>query len=230
MSNSHYNELDRLISEYEKDVKLIKDDKLIMKNYPKLFVMSVASLFEHEVKCLLENFYNNPIAQIPVAYPKIDRLARGRGNKPIEDRLFAKFESYENNAGSLVLNAEEFYELFGGISFRSVVCQNYELERINRLQKEEQMLSNLVTLLGENEQYEEDYAKHCDIKERLERCTFERAEQAYLSLKLRRNKVAHNYIFGLLDSFEDVRNFYYDAILYIIGLEKAILSITRCHT
>ena len=37
----------------------------------------------------------------------------------------------------------------------------------------------------------------------------------------------HNYIYGLSDSFEDVRNFYYDAVLYVIGLENALVNLTQ---
>ena len=47
MSNSHYQEIDKLIREYEEDSKLIRPDKLIIINYPKVLTMSIASSFEY---------------------------------------------------------------------------------------------------------------------------------------------------------------------------------------
>ena len=129
--------------------------------------------------------------------------------------------------GIQVLKANNFYDLFGGQPFRDIIRQNYESERNNRICKEGSLINGISALLGQNEQYERDYAKHSDIKERLEQCTFDKAEQAYLTLKLKRNRVAHDYIHGSSDSFEDVRNFYYDAVLFVIGLEKTFEGLTN---
>ena len=226
MNDLRYRELERLIEEYEEDAKLIRAEKMIMLNYPKLFIMSVASLFEHRIKLLLTDFLQYPVGSIPILYPNIHQLSQTRRNKSMEDKIFAKLEGYEDN-GIPVLNANKFYNLFGGQVFRETIKCNYELEKSNRIQKEEGLISGIAILLEQNSQYERDYAKHNDIKERLEQCTFDNAEQAYLTLKLKRNRVAHNYIYGLSDSFEDVRNFYYDAVLYVIGLENTLVNLTQ---
>lgn len=226
MSDLYYRELDRLIEEYEEDEKFIRADKMIMLNYPKLFVMSVASSFEHKIKLRLTEFLQYPLGSISVLYPGVHALSQARRNKPMEDKMFAKLEGYESN-GIQVLNANNFYDLFDGQPFRDTIKQNYELERSNRICKEGSLISGISALLGQNEQYDRDYAKHSDIKERLEQCTFDKAEQAYLTLKLKRNRVAHDYIHGSSDSFEDVRNFYYDAVLFVIGLEKTLEGLTN---
>ena len=147
----------------------------------------------------------------------------------MEDKIFARLEGYERN-GIQVLNANNFYALFGGQPFREIIRGNYDLERNDKIRKEDNLISGISVLLGQNEQYDKDYAKHSDIKERLEQCTFDKAEQAYLTLKQKRNRVAHDYMHGSSDSFEDVRNFYYDAVLFVVGLEKTLEGLTNLPT
>ena len=50
MRNSHYVELDKLIKEYEEDSRTIRSERMVMKNYPKVLTMSVASSFEYNIK------------------------------------------------------------------------------------------------------------------------------------------------------------------------------------
>lgn len=221
-----YNELDRLIREYEEDFKTIREDKLIMKNYPKVLVMSIASLFEKQLKITCQNFIDSPKQPILTAYPQINILAHRNPNKPLTDKMFAKLEGYYDNNGSEILNANKFYDLFGGRDFRNDVEQNFNTVRLTKINQVNLILNNLVNLLGEGEQYEYNYAKQADLKEKLNVCSFDVAEKAYLALKLRRNRVAHDYINGLSDTFEDLENFYYDAILYIVSLEHTIENLT----
>ena len=226
MDDSCYVELKCLVDEYDEVVKIIRPDKMIILNFPKSFTMSVASSFEHRIKLLLADFLQYPCAAIPTSFPQIDSLSRRGTGKPLEDKIFAKLEGYENG-GVAVLDATKFYDLFGGQTFKNIVKSYFEVEREHRIAIEEDYTGKLFELLGQGEQYERDYAKHSDIKERLVNCTFEVAENAYLTLKLKRNRVAHDYVHGLSDSFEDIRNFYYDAILYVIGLEKALENLTN---
>lgn len=225
MSNSHYQELDKLIQEYEDDKKSYHPDKLIIKNYPKLFVMSVASTFEYYIKDRIKDFVASPANPINTTYPQIDSLFAYKPRTPMSDKMYSKFIASDRD-GIERLDAGEFYALFGGASFKGLVTTKFEEERTRRRSQAEGMLNSLSALIGTDDKFDLDYAKYSDIKERLDLCTFEKAEIAFLSLKLRRNKVAHNYLNGLSDSFEDVRNFYYDAISYVIALEESILSMT----
>ncbi len=226
MSNSTpFCQLDKLICEYEEDTKTIRADKLIILNYPKLFVMSSASLFEHYIKNSINDFIISPSSPISRTYPNLHILLQRRSNKPITDNIFAKLEGYENN-GVETLNADPFFNLFGGQAFKNNVENNFNTERSNHANEINTIITGLQSLIGQDNRYDLDYAKNSDIKDRLTQCTFDISEKAFLSLKLRRNRVAHNFISGLSDSFEDVRNFYYDARLYVAALQTTLENLT----
>lgn len=222
MDNAQYQELDKLISEYEEDFRNIRSERLMMKNYPKVLTMSAASSFENYIKQRCQDFLLSPILPLS-SYPKIDSM---RGNKPKEDQMFSKLKVNGPN-GIELLSAEEFYELFGGQAFKSAVKANFFSEQARKIGQLESTIEVLSALLGKDEKYDFEYAKLCDLKEMLENSSFDDAEKAYLSLKRRRNSVAHNYIHGLSDTFEDIRNFYNLAVIYVVSLETAIVSLTN---
>lgn len=221
MNSSQYSELDKLISEYEDDLRNIREEKLIMKNYPKIFTMSVASLFEYYIKNKCQDFMNNPKLPIATNYSKIETLK----GTPKEDKMYAKLEAYSDN-GVEHLDAEKFYDLFNGQVFKLRVKSLFHNELQSKLQLTTTKISKLIPLIGEGEKYDSDYAKYYSLKEELERCTFEDAENAFLSIKLRRNRVAHDYINGLSDTFSDIQKFYNIAVIYVVALENAIEELT----
>lgn len=220
MSNSQYHELDKLIKEYEEDYRTIKSERLIMKNYPKVLTMSAASSFEYQIKNRCQEFLDSPILPI-TSYPNISVL---KSKKPKVDQMFAKLEGYDDN-GIEHLDAEKFYNLFGGQAFKTEVKSNFLIEHLATLERITAKIAGLSALVGEDEQYDFDYAKQCDLKDIVEQCSFDDAEKAYLSLKLRRNRVAHDYINGLSDTFEDIQKFYYAAVIYVVALEQSISAL-----
>lgn len=222
MGNSQYDELDKLIKEYEEDFRTIKSDRLIMKNYPKVLTMSAASLFEYQIKNRCQEFLDSPILPLN-SYPNISVL---KSKKPKTDQMFTKLEGYDDDDGIEHLCAEKFYNLFGGQAFKIKVESNFSAERSAFLLNVTTKLSGLSSLVGQGEQYDFDYAKQCDLKDMIERCSFDDAEKSYLSLKLRRNRVAHDYIHGLSDTFEDIQKFYYLAVIYVVALEATIKDLT----
>ena len=139
--------------------------------------------------------------------------------------MFTKLEGYDDD-GIEHLCAEKFYNLFGGQAFKIKVESNFSAERSAFLLNVTTKLSGLSSLVGQGEQYDFDYAKQCDLKDMIERCSFDDAEKSYLSLKLRRNRVAHDYIHGLSDTFEDIQKFYYLAVIYVVALEATIKDLT----
>lgn len=223
MSNSQYSELDKLIKEYEEDFHTIRSERLVMKNYPKVLAMSAASSFEYQIKNRCQEFIDNHQSTIVSNYPNIAALRRG---KPIVDQMFAKLEGYYDSNGVEQLHADKFYDLFGGQTFKLIVITNFSSKLTDRLHNIANKISGLQSLLGQDDRYDYDYAKQCDLKDELERCSFEDAENAYLNLKLRRNRVAHDYINGLSDTFEDLQRFYNKAVIYVIALEESIRSLT----
>lgn len=60
MDNFQYSDLEKLIKEYQEDSGTIRGERLVMINYPKVFVMSAASSFECQIKKRCEDFINNP--------------------------------------------------------------------------------------------------------------------------------------------------------------------------
>jgi len=56
--------------------------------------------------------------------------------------------------------------------------------------------------------------------------TFNESELAFLELKLRRNQLAHNYLNGMTDTFEEINKFYIKAIIYVESLEELLKNIT----
>lgn len=228
MSNSPYFYLDRLIEEFEEDSRTINSEKLIMINYPKVFVMTVASSFEREIKKRCRDFINSPILPIST-YTDLDSLINYCNNRnySVIDKMYAKFYTYNQNTNSISFDASKFYELFGGVTFRNDVEVIFTNEIGNKVLKYQQMVDQLYLLVDSGEQYERDYVRYDDILARLKVCTFSMAETAFLNIKYRRNKVAHDYINGLSDTFNDLSNFYFDAVIYVISIEKAIINITN---
>ena len=223
MSNSQYDELDKLIKEYEEDFHTIRGERLIMKNYPKVLTMTAASLFERQIKNRCQEFLDNPRLPINPNYPNVLSL---HGRKPVVDQMFATLEGYNDGNGVEHLDAEKFYDLFGGQPFKTALELKFTSERDSHLDSISNRITALQSLLGEEEKYDYDYAKQCDLKDELERCSFCDGETAYLSLKLRRNRVAHDYINGLSDTFSDIQKFYNKAVIYVIALEECIQSLT----
>lgn len=221
-NSSRYSELDKLIKEYEEDSRTIRSERMVMKNYPKVLIMSTASSFEYNIKNRCQDFYDNPKLPIQQNYPKISAIKRS----PIVDQMYNKMEAY-NDDGVEYLNAERFYEFFNGTPFKERVKAIFEIELQKRIQQIDEQISFILPLLSSGEQYESSYAKYCDLKTVYERCSFDDSEKAFLSLKLRRNRVAHDYINGLTDTFVDIQKFYDIAVVYVESLEKAIEELTN---
>lgn len=224
MDNPRYRDLEKLIREYELDTKTIQSNKLIIKNYPHVFTMSVASSFENYVKQDLDAFLMNPLQPI-TSYPTIDQMVNNSNTTPVSERMYKKFYTKPT------LTAEPFYQLLGGVSFKTSVQSHFANERsqeLTVLQSRVTALEDLINNSNEDyEKYADEYVELDDRKERLSQLTFDVAEQAFLNLKSCRNKVAHDFIHGLTNSFVEVRNFYYDAIIYVIALSKAISDLTQ---
>ncbi len=222
MSDSHYNDLDRLIIEFEEDNRTIKSERIMMQNYPKVLTMSAASTFEHYIKIRCQDFIDNPKIPLDQNYPNICSLHK----KPIVDAMYAKLEGYDDK-GIPHLDAKKFYDLFNGQSFEANLQFHFQAELRRQHQLVQSDIEKLKLLVKTNERYELDYAKLSDLEVQFAQCTFSDAETAFLSLKLKRNRVAHDYLNGLSDTFSDIQNFYNLAQIYVKALERAIIDLTN---
>lgn len=52
-------------------------DRLIMKNYPKVFTMSAASSFEYRLKSCCKDFLDSPNLPLETNYPKVFFYRKG---------------------------------------------------------------------------------------------------------------------------------------------------------
>lgn len=226
MSISKYSELETLIKEYEEDIQTIRAERLIMRNYAKVFTLSAASMFERYIKDKCNSFLTDPKLPLESNYPEIIDLRKKNKSKPLVDKMFAKLEGYITNNGLEHLSAEQFYNLFGGSSFEARVAHHYNIILDSQINTLNQRIDGLNLLIETDSKYESDYSRNCEVREILESGSFKDAEVAYLSIKLRRNRVAHDYIDGLSDTFVDIKSFYNIAVLYVIALETAIEELT----
>lgn len=221
MSGNRYAELDKLIKEYEEDSNTLRAERLVMKNYPKVLTMSAASSFERNIKNACQDFYDNPKLAIATHYPLIHAL-----RSPVVDQMYKKFKTENPRTKIEELIANDFYDLFGGNVFKSSVIAIFNAEKTKKISDTQSIVDKLETLFDVNDSFALDYVAADEILEQLKNASFENAEQAFLSLKLRRNRVAHDYIHGLSDTFDDIRKFYNLAVLYAISIEEAIKDLT----
>ena len=220
MIKDYYSTLDKIIDEYEIDKCSLASGKEIFIFYPKLFVLSIVSLFEKEIKSLVNNIVTNPT----ITLPPLSAIVRKYPNKYI-DRIYGQLMAYEDG-GIVTLKADGFYDIFGGNSFKNNVESCFSSLRVHELGEYQKTLALLKPLIDTSPTYENDYIKNDEIHERFDNLTFLYAETAFLKLKLRRNKVAHNFISGMSDSFEDIRNLFYDAVLYAVALKTTLKSLS----
>lgn len=170
----------------------------------------------------MKEFLDSPKYPIDENYPKIRSIKKA----PIVNGMYSKLEAYNNDEGEC-LKADGFYELFNGQVFKARVESFFGIELQKRLQQTQERIDILIPLAEMDETYVLDRVKQDDLKDALERCSFEDAENAFLSLKLRRNRVAHDYINGLSDTFSDIQKFYDIAVVYVIALEASIKEVTN---
>ena len=221
MSNNRYAELDQLIKEYEEDIINLRSERLVMKNYPKVLTMSAASSFEYNIKNACQDFLNNPKLPIATHYSQIPRL-----KLPVLDSIYGKFKTLDRQTHVENLDASGFYALFGGNSFKTSAIAFYNAEKARKIGETQNIVDSLEPLFDINDNYALAYVTADELLDQLKNASFDDAEQAFLNLKLRRNRVAHDYINGLSDTFEDIRKFYNLAVLYAISIEEAIKNLT----
>ncbi len=225
MDINQYNNLELLINEYYEDLKNIKPDRIIIQNYPKLLLISSASQFEHQIKDYCHNFLCSPNCQLN-GYPQICHLQNVQINKPMTDKMFAKFEAYMDN-GSEHLNAENFYNLFNGALFKTSVQSHFNSILQQQKTKISAMLSPLEDLVDQDEEkYGDEYINYDDLLEKYNNLSFSDAETSYLRLKYKRNLLAHDYLNGILDTFEDIKSLYSSALIYVLSVQAAIEDLT----
>ena len=222
MFENYYPTIKNIIDEYQLIYCALSPNREIFTYYPKLFVMAVVSLFEKEIKGKCNNIITNPINPISTL-PRLRNLINSHP-RDILSKIYGKLIATED-AGISNLSANAFYELYGNMAFKNN-AENYFNSLLSaEISTSYNITQSLYNLIGVAN-YDKDYAEIDDIYNRLQNNNFINAETAFLKLKLRRNKVAHNFLTGISDSFEDIRNLYYDAVLYVVALKQALSDLS----
>ncbi len=223
MFENHYPTIKNIIDEYQLIECAISTNREIFTYYPKLFVMAIVSLFEKEIKEKCNNIITNPLNPLSTL-PRLRNLVNSRP-KDILMKIYGKFIANET-AGIINLSASDFYDLYGGISFENCTRSYFNLLKCTEISDYQVVVKNLYNLIGVDKKYDDAYSENDDIYNRLQNNDFTNAETAFLKLKLRRNKVAHDFLCGISDTFEDIRNLYYDAVLYVVALKKDLSDLS----
>lgn len=218
MNKTYYPTFKTLIDEMERNKALFSSHSIIVSYYPQIFLLSIVSTFEKEIKEKFENIILNPIANLNL--PAFFNCASSNPAYRL-DNLYKKFKARDDN-GVITLDAQGFYNLFGGQTFRIMVSNTFESIKRIQIQAHKSIIDRLQPLLGSDDQTDRIYLNNDEIYNKLLNLTFNNAETAFLQLKLKRNKVAHNFLAGISDSFEDIRNLYYDAVLYVISIKDEL--------
>ena len=221
MTNTLFQPIEQLISEYEQDSNTIRSNRLVMENYPKVLLLSVASLFEVMIKNSLAAFYAAPSIPMP---PKISQINNRLGQYDVlSDKLYAKFvASPRTNTTS----ATNFYALFSGASFKTDVKNNFDIIRAQMILDKRTLIDSIAPMRGSGDSFDFEYIKQGDRLQILNRSSFSVSEDSFLQIKLRRNKVAHDYISGITDTFTDISGFYCLASLYVESVDKTLKTMT----
>ena len=223
MIENHYPKFKKLIDEYEQDKAQFSSDKEILSYYPQIFLLAIVSTFEKEIKEKCSNIITHPAISLQ-SLPQLAKIVNSR-TPNCSDEIYKKFRAREKN-GILELNADGFYNIFGGTTFKQDVESNFLSEQQSQTGDYIKLIAILKSLIGKGDKYDNDYTEKEYIFNILKSLTFANAESSFLELKLRRNKVAHNFIFGISDSFEDICKLYYESVLYIIAVKLSLSKLS----
>lgn len=223
MIEDHYPIFKKIIDDFEYDKTIFTSNKAIMSYYPQLFLLAIVSTFEKEIKEKCNNIVTHPAIAL-TSFPKFNKILLSNVWN-YTDEIYKKFRAREKN-GLEILDASLFYDIFGGTNFKNDVVENFLIEKQKQIRDYINVISSITPLLGRDVKYDNDFAEKDDIRNRLNVLQFTNAEIAFLKLKLRRNRVAHNFLTGISDTFEDIKNLYYDAVLYVVAIKKTLANLS----
>jgi len=209
---SPYNEIESIISDYDLLKQYFMPNSAVMHEFPKMLLMSIVSLFEVRLKTQLSQIITKVDSGSLTTLPNISVL---RYDQRTSDFLYRKFYTFNMRLQREELTAQPFYNVFGGQAFINVVRTDFNNKRSDELIALDNEINKLLDLAIGNPKYEAPWIEKVDEKDTLTNLNFEEAERSFLSLKLRRNRLAHDYINGLSDTFEDINLFYRKSQIYV---------------
>lgn len=150
MIESHYPKFKKIIEEFEQDSAIFSKDKEIITYYPQIFLLSVASTFEKDIREKCSNIINAPAVSL-ASFNKLTSILNSHTND-YSHTIYKKFKTRNS-----CYDATSFYEVFGGSSFKNNVILNFENERKLAIMDYSQLVTDLIPLIGKGNTYDYEY-------------------------------------------------------------------------
>lgn len=214
-----YDEIENIIRDYYKLKPHFNPNSAIMDEFPKMLLMSIVCQFEVHIKTQLSQIITKVDSGTLTSLPNISMLGNTKRNS---DYLYGGFYTFNKRLQIEELSSQRFYSFFGGHAFEDAVKNKFIDKRNNEQIDLEDEINMLYDLASKNSEYEEKWIEKVDEKDTLINLNFEESERSFLCLKLRRNRLAHDYINGLSDTFEGINLFYRKAQVYVLALHDCL--------
>ena len=223
MLEDYFPEIKTQIDEYYEFSNIVRSDKQLFAQYPKILNLSISSLFENQIKRLCADIVDNPKHSVfsDVALQNFVRRSR---NKYI-DKIYGLIWGYIDTNGQEVLSMQNFYDLFGGIVFEQRVEMYFMRELPNQIHSYEEFLAKVSACVLIDSKYESSYIFADAILQQLKANTFQIARDSFLRLKERRNRIAHDFMCSFNDTYNDIVCLYNKAALFVYALKKALWDL-----
>lgn len=224
MIEKHFPKIKNVIDEFEDDNKILRADREIILLYPRIFTLLVVSTYEQKIKENCGNIVKAP--SVPMQqFPCLQKFVRDNPNNYV-NKMYSKIESYMNADGNDVLNATNFYNLFGGTLFSSKLNDYYDELKKSEVAEYKNHIDSLWGAIGNDDRIDNIYLQLDEIYQRLLSSNFRKSERAFLLLRKKRNLIAHDFLVQFLDSFSDICALFYDSSLYVVALNKALSDLS----
>lgn len=223
MLEDYFPEIKTQIDEYYEFSNIVRSDKQLFAQYPKILNLSIASLFENQIKKLCSDIVDKPNLSV-FSDATLQNFVRKSGNKYI-DRIYGLTLGYIDTNGQEVLSMQKFYNLFGGVVFEQRVKKYFISELPIQILSYEEFVDKVSACVSIDSKYEPSFIFADTVLQQLKANTFQIARDSFLRLKERRNRIAHDFMCSFNDTYNDIVCLYNKAALFVYALKKALCDL-----
>ena len=223
MLEDYFPEIKIQIDEYYEFSNIVRSDKQLFAQYPKILSLSVASLFENQIKKLCAEIVDKPKLSV-FSDVTLQALVCKNRNKYV-DKIYGHIWGYIDENGQEVLSMQNFYNLFGGIAFEQRVESYFKEELPIQIHSYEEFVAKVSACVSIDSKYESNFMFADAVLQQLKSNTFTIARDSFLRLKERRNRIAHDFMCVFNDTYNDIVCLYDQAALFVYALKKALSDL-----
>lgn len=223
MLEDHFPEVKIQIDEYNEFNNIVRSDKQLYVMYPKILNLCVASLFEKQIKKICGDIVAKP-KKSAFSDAKLQAFVKKNANKYI-DKIYASIRAYIDSNGQEVLSLQAFYDLFGGNVFEQNVEALFNCELSKQINSYEEFIGKITPCVAMDVKYESNLVFADNVLQQLKSNSFNKAKEAFLRLKERRNRIAHDFMCQFNDTYNDIICLYNDAALFVYALKTALSNL-----